>query len=381
MRARAAAGASLRQRQGELEQEALAKIHADPAAPTPDAEYAVGLRAAVAAALDCGLEVLEGRDPDSVPIPAALLLQARLAAQAGIEFEVVACRYSAGHTLLTNAIVGELANDGALRSEWLQRLLVEQGALLERVLALVSEEYRLEVARRERPRSRQHLLVRKLLAGQQVDPAGLRYDLDAWHIGVVASGPDREDALRDLTKQLDRQLLLLDRDGATTWAWFGGRRRIGSDEFEQAASTWWPPGALLTIGEPARDLPGWRLSHHQARAIVTLVRRGSRQVARYADHPFVASMLQDNLLIQSVRQIFLAPLEEERDEGRELRRTLRAYFAASGNVSSTANALRVQRKTVKTRLARAEERIGRPLSACSFEIEAALALDRVLAGE
>ena len=379
-RARAAIGASLRARRGELEQATLAKIRQDSAVPAPDAEYVVGLREAVAAALDCGLEVLEGRSPSTAAIPTLLLLQARLAARAGIGPEVLARRYTAGHTLLDDAIVGEFAADSALNPSSLQRLLAEQGALLDRVLVLVGEEYRVEAARNERPGSRQDQLVRKLLAGDSINTAELAYEFDAWHVGVVASGPGVEPALKRLAQELDRRLLLLSSEPDGSWAWLGGQRRIGSERVRAVAAPQWPEGASLTIGE-GQGLPGWRATHRQARAAVPLAQRGEQRVARYADNALLSSIVQDDLVIDSMRQLYLDPLESEADRGRDLRRTLEAYLAADRNTSSTASALGVTRKTVMARLERVEERIGRPISCCIFEVVAALALDRAIASE
>ncbi len=58
-----------------------------------------------------------------------------------------------------------------------------------------------------------------------------------------------------------------------------------------------------------------------------------------------------------------------------LRQTLRAYFAAERNASSTAAALGVSRQTVINRLRVVEERLGRSLGSCAVEVEAALRLE------
>ena len=62
-----------------------------------------------------------------------------------------------------------------------------------------------------------------------------------------------------------------------------------------------------------------------------------------------------------------------------LRETLRTYLAAERNVSSTAAALGVVRKTVDTRLRTIEERLGRTLHPCPAELEIALELDEIAA--
>ncbi len=380
MRARAACGPRLRARCAELEQEVLARVRGISAAPVvPDAEYTAGLRAAVAAAVGCGLDVLEGHDPHSVPIPPPLLVQARLAARNGVGLDVVLRRYVSGSTLVSDSIDAEFARDGSLSSECIHRCLREQRFLLDRVIASVTEEYGLEAATQlESLADPRVKLVRKLLVGDLVDTAELGHDLGRWHLGVVATGPDAEVVLRDLARELDRQILLVEGDRDSVWAWFSGHRQLASRDLERAAASRWPDRALLAIGEPGHSLPGWRLTHKQARAILPLARQAPKGVLRYAENALRASMLQDDLLVASLRQLYLAPLEAERDGGETLRRTLRAYLEASGNVSSTAAALRISRKTVTARLAAAEQRLGRPLPSCRAEVEAALWLDESL---
>ena len=57
--------------------------------------------------------------------------------------------------------------------------------------------------------------------------------------------------------------------------------------------------------------------------------------------------------------------------------TLRAYFEAARNMSSAAAILGVSRRTVATRLAAVEERLGGPLDAIGAELEIALRLDQL----
>ena len=88
----------------------------------------------------------------------------------------------------------------------------------------------------------------------------------------------------------------------------------------------------------------------------------------------VVGHLQDDLLATSLHQLYLEPLEGERDGGKVARETLRAYFAAERNVSSAAAALGVNRNTVTSRLRAIEATVGRSLAFCGSELEAALRL-------
>ncbi|MCL2770562.1 MAG: helix-turn-helix domain-containing protein, partial [Solirubrobacterales bacterium] len=58
-----------------------------------------------------------------------------------------------------------------------------------------------------------------------------------------------------------------------------------------------------------------------------------------------------------------------------------AYLAAERNISSAAAALGVARSTVEARLSTIERRLGRSLHPCPAELEVALALGELQAGE
>ncbi len=89
----------------------------------------------------------------------------------------------------------------------------------------------------------------------------------------------------------------------------------------------------------------------------------------------LTSILRDDLVATSLHQLYLEPLETTPDGGAVARETLRAYFAAERNISSTAAALGVDRRTVSNRIRAIEELFGRPLKDIAAELETALRLD------
>jgi DNA-binding PucR family transcriptional regulator len=95
---------------------------------------------------------------------------------------------------------------------------------------------------------------------------------------------------------------------------------------------------------------------------------------RYADHALLTSMAKDEVLIASLREIYLTPLEAGRDGGAADRATLCAYFAAGRNGKSAAAALSTSRQTVSNRLKSVEKKIGRSLLACATDLELTLRL-------
>lgn len=369
----------LRERRAEIEQVALTRVYSvsDPTEGL-DPEYLSGLRAAVTAALDYGIEALERSEDRPAPIPTVLRSQARLAARNGVELDTVLRRYCAGHALLDDFLVEESERGGLPKGTSLKRLLRVEAAALDRLLAAVSEEYAREAkARPGSPEQRRFERIERLLAGEPVDTAELAYSFEVHHVAVVATGPGATEAIRELASALDRNLLLIRRDEDTAWAWLGGRRPLEFEALERVVSQSWPAEVPLALGEEGLGLSGWRLSHRQAQAALPIAMRSPGALTRYADVALLASTLQDDLLATSLRRLYLEPLERERDGGNALRETLRAYFASERNVSSTAIALGMSRKTVISRLRTTEHRIGRPLAACAAELEMVLRLDRL----
>ncbi len=376
---RAGLHARLQARRLEIEQAVLTRVYAvsDPA-ETSAPEYVDGLRAAVCAAVEYGLAVVVCGEERPPPVPAALLSQARVAARNGVDLDVVLRRYFAGYALLGDFLIGEAERDGLLDGPMLKRLLRTQATIFDRLLAAVSAEYTREAV--EPPGSsaqRRAERIQRLLDGELVDTPELTYDFNAFHLGMIACGPRAAEGIRDLAGGLDCRLLLIDRAEATAWAWLGSRRRLDPAELERLVVSNLSGALCMAIGEPGQGLAGWRLTHRQAAAALPVARRSHIGFVRYADVALLASMCQDDLLAASLHELYLRPLERERDGGEVAKETLRAYFGAGRNVSSAAAALGVSRQAVTSRLRAIAERLGRPLGICASELEAALRLEEL----
>jgi DNA-binding PucR family transcriptional regulator len=166
----------------------------------------------------------------------------------------------------------------------------------------------------------------------------------------------------------------------SVWAWLGGRERFTREEVERIlARPAAGESAVLVFGEPNEGLGGWRLTHRQAQAAlqVELRRPEPAGVTRYAEVALLAFALADEALAGSLIDIYLSPLDVQRDGGAVSRATLRAYLKAGRSASSTAAALGVVRSTVENRLRAIEDSLDRPLSACLAELEVALRLEEL----
>ena len=377
--ARIQIAAALRARRAEIEGAALARAtEVAETAEALDPQYAEGLREAVSTALAYGIDVVESGEDRQAPVPEPLLVQARRAASRGIGLDTVLRRYISGFTLFGDYLLEESDRAGVPRAE-VQDMVHLPAARFDRLVAAVSEEYAQERERRMRPTEwRRVELVRRLLSSDPVEEADLDYELDHWHLAVIAAGPDAGGAIRELARAADRRHLIAEPAEGVIWAWLGGRQRLSTDELLERARPIVPAEFVVAVGEPAQGLEGWRLSHQQAAAAFPIaVHRGEGLPMRYANVALLAAVLQDELLVRSLRQIYLGPLSCERDGGAVLRETLRAYFVAEHNVSSAAAELGVKRHTVTNRLRTVEERIGRTLSECAVDLSTALQLDQV----
>jgi hypothetical protein len=374
--ARTETQARLLVRRAEIEQAVLTRVNAiSGSGREADPAYLEGLRTAALAAIEYFLEATEQGERRVVPIPAQMRAQARAAARNAVSLDTVLRRCFGGYTLFGDFLIEEAAKL-QLPGEELKRLLRSQAHHFDRLVSATSEEYAREAE--SLPGSSAQLraeLVGRLLDGELIDTAELAYDFDAHHLGLIAQGPGAAEALRDLAAPLDRRLLLVRREADLAWLWLGGRSRPDPVDLEGPIAASWPPRIALAIGEPGESLAGWRLSHRQAAAALPVAQRRRAEPVRYADVALLASILRDEVLAASLRQLYLEPLAAASGGGEVLRETLRAYFAAERNVSSAAAGLGVKRHTVTNRLRAVEERLGRPLDECSLDLDAALRLE------
>ena len=88
-------------------------------------------------------------------------------------------------------------------------------------------------------------------------------------------------------------------------------------------------------------------------------------------------MAKDELLSTSLRQIYLKPLEMDRDNGQVARETLRAYFDSGRSISAAAASLGVNRNTVTNRFRSIEDTLGCSLDDCGTEVDVALHVEQL----
>jgi len=374
----------LRSREAELREAVFAHVRssAPDAVADGDAQLAEGLRETIAVCVDRGLASIEqgALSPEAIsPVVAA---QARRNASSGVALTTALRRCVAGYTLIWGFVLGEVARHDLPEEQRLALLLQASGttsSLLACVQAEIADAHSSEIRRNARSREQRGAeIAHRLLAGESLNAGELAefgYDLDGWHLGVIASGAQAGRAVRGLAAGLGCQLLLFAHGSETVWAWLGGQRRIAFADVERVLSAGGHTDLSLAIGEPARGIDGWRQTHHEAQGALLVARCWPRRLTRYLDVAPEATALRDETLADSLIEMYLSPLDGMRIGGQAARRTLGALLEKAHNVSSAASALRLDRSTVHRQRNEIERRLGCRLNERRVEIELALRIE------
>jgi len=375
-------GERLLDRRGEIWHAVLARVRQVAVLPADVAGgYEEGVRGAALAAVDYGRRVLDGRGEDLPEVPPQLLAQARLAAASGVGVDSVVRRYFGGYSAFSAAIIQE-AHKSSLSPQSVQQLMDRQAEAFDRLISAVTKEYADEVGLRAASKQvRQMERISKLLAGAPVDSRDLGYELEQCHLGLVTSASQPKPLLREIARHLDRQVLVAERTEHETWAWFGGRDELGREDLERVLARVWPKAFPLALGEDCTGRTGWCLTHRQALRSWPSATRSPGEIVRYRHVALSSAIVRDEDLVSFLQQSYLVPLlGETGSKESSLCTTLRAYFRAGENVSSTAAALAVSRQTVTNRIRQVEVRLGEQIANCRVELECALRLERQGAG-
>jgi len=77
-----------------------------------------------------------------------------------------------------------------------------------------------------------------------------------------------------MAERLGTALLAVPRNGEVVWAWLGSRREMSSHSIREVLEGKRGPNVKFAVGEPRRDLAGWRLTHFEARATLGVAIHG-----------------------------------------------------------------------------------------------------------
>ncbi len=230
--------------------------------------------------------------------------------------------------------------------------------------------------------------VQALLRGERVDvvssEAMLGYRLRQYHVGVVCwsdkatSGGGALGRLEQATAELARQAglegrpIFLPQDESSAWAWLP----LGSkDAFPGVYAAGAESGIRFALGAAGSGVSGFRRTHEQALGAhaIALAAGGSGQpMTSFADVAPLALMSGSTELIRAWVIETLGSLADDDGHHAMLRDTLRVFLQESGSFVATGERLTLHKNTVRYRIGKAEESLGRPVGEDRLHIELAL---------
>ncbi|MFC7448884.1 PucR family transcriptional regulator [Rhodococcus daqingensis] len=228
--------------------------------------------------------------------------------------------------------------------------------------------------------------VREILDGAAVDvaqaSARMAYPLHRTHtaLSVWAEGAapgfdpiaDLEAVVLRMAREASAADLLCVPSGASgLWAWMVDGDPLGPDP-QHAALV--PAGVRFAIGDPGAGIDGFRRSHREARAARSIAENGRqrRTFTRYRDVEVAALASHDPAARSALVERELAGMLGDDAASERLRDTVRAVLVSGGNQEAAARRLGVHKNTVRYRIQRAEEVLGRDLATNRLPLELAL---------
>ena len=208
------------------------------------------------------------------------------------------------------------------------------------------------------------------------------------HVGVVCwsdnatSGGgalgELEKAAAEMARQagLEGRPIFLPQDESSAWAWLP----LGSEgAFPVRAVSVCGLGAgsgiRFALGVPGSGVSGFRRTHEQALGAhtVALAAAGSRQpMTSFADVAPLALMSGSTQLVRAWVIETLGSLADDDGHHATLRDTLRVFLQENGSFVAAAERLTLHKNTVRYRIGKAEESLGRPVGEDRLHIELAL---------
>jgi DNA-binding PucR family transcriptional regulator len=351
------------------------------------------LEASVAENVATVLHIIQhGIELENVHAPAAAEEYARRLAQRGVPASALLRAYRIGATRFQDWCLEELGrstDNASIVSAAGLRIADITSAYIDKVSEEVLSAY--EAGKENWLRNRgvaRTARVQALLRGERVDlvasEAILGYRLRQHHVGVVcwsdiATSADGalsglEQAIVELAREagLQGRPIFLPQDESSAWAWLP----LGAkDAFPRVCAAGAESGIRLAFGSAGSGVSGFRRTHQQALGAqaVALAAGGSGQpMTSFADVAPLALMSGSTELIRAWVLETLGSLADDDDHHAMLRDTLRVFLQQNGSFVAAAERLTLHKNTVRYRIGKAEESLGRPVGEDRLQIELAL---------
>jgi DNA-binding PucR family transcriptional regulator len=340
--------------------------------------------------------IQHGIELENVHAPAAAQEYARRLAQRGVPASALLRAYRIGSARFQDWCLEELGrstDNAPIISAAALRIADITSAYIDKVSEELLSAYEAEkegwlrnlgVARAAR--------VQALLRGERVDvvssEAILGYRLRQYHVGVVCwtekatSGGGALAGLEHATAEIARQAglegrpMFLPQDESSAWAWlpFGAKDAFPAGAVSPSA-VGAGPGIRFALGVAGSGLSGFRRTHEQAlgaHAVALAAGESAQPVTSFADVAPLALMSGSTGLIRAWVIETLGALADDDGHHVMLRDTLRVFLQENGSFVATAERLTLHKNTVRYRIGKAEESLGRPVGGDRLHIELAL---------
>jgi hypothetical protein len=227
--------------------------------------------------------------------------------------------------------------------------------------------------------------VRDILAGVDVDMKKVSatlggYPLSVFHTAFIIDTSDL-DAVSDLAKvggEIGRALeasrpLIVHPGGRQVWVWVGTRSQPDLGQLHRVDALARTHKVRAFAGTPTPGLEGFAASFQDAGRVKEVAARGSvgHGLMRYDTHEVIA-LLGCSPEVDRFMTRTLGELLRGGENSARLRETVAALLERGGIVEDAAKDLRVHRNTIRYRLSRAEEVLGRPVLKSGPELLLAL---------
>jgi PucR C-terminal helix-turn-helix domain/GGDEF-like domain len=351
------------------------------------------LESSVAENVATVLHVIQhGIELENVHAPASAEEYARRLAQRGVPAAALLRAYRIGATRFQDWCLEELGrstDNASIVSAAGLRIADVTSAYIDKVSEEVLSAY--EAGKENWLRNRsvaRTARVQALLRGERVDIAAseaiLGYRLRQHHVGVVcwsdlATSADGalgglEQAIVELAREagLPGRPIFLPQDESSAWAWLP----LGAkDAFARGCAAGAESGIRLALGSAGSGVSGFRRTHQQAlgaQAVALAAGGAGQPMTSFADVAPLALMSGSTELIRAWVIETLGSLADDDDHHGVLRDTLRVFLRENGSFVAAAERLTLHKNTVRYRIGKAEESLGRPVGEDRLQIELAL---------
>lgn len=365
-----------------------------------NAEAVEANRASTEATIRDFAEVLRS-GPDratAVKLPSATLDYARDGAQHGVLLTTLMRSYRLGHAAASQEIRAILAKHAAdadeltaasdLCSAWLFAYIDSAQCLAEEVYTTERERWIRSAA------ATQAETIDTILGGQpiDIDVAGrrLRHDLRRTHVAAIAWLDAHEEgrntlavlegAIRDTSAAIGSQRPLIQPLGTLSIAaWISTSGPVPAKALDELKFIKTPSalGVRIAVGEPGRNIAGFRASHVEALEAQRIARLAGRREGSITHYSGIALQALATTNLDHARDFVaseLGALAASDETTRRLAATVRTYLDEQGSRGRTAKRLGIHENTVSYRLRQAEELLARSVDKRTLELRVALAL-------